>query len=232
MLAGMAAWIANVAIGADKKEMRGCNKSRPTNVLMFVAPNVTDHNADRARLTQWVHDHGGAVLGFISALVRDRHVAEDLLQEVFCRAWENRGRYQELGRERGYLLRIADRLVRDRARGSRGAACFSAGSLDAPSAEWMEPADETELPLAMLARLEAERELRSALDLLSDAQQRTLLLRYYGDLEFHEIAEQLGCAVGTALSHARRGLLTLRKLLAKEPCCKNRDTPAATSSDR
>ena len=43
-------------------------------------------------LTRWVRDHGQAVQGFLQALVRDSDVAEDLLQEVFCRAWQARDR--------------------------------------------------------------------------------------------------------------------------------------------
>jgi DNA-directed RNA polymerase specialized sigma24 family protein len=40
-----------------------------------------------------------------------------------------------------------------------------------------------------------------------------LLLRYYGDLDFAVIAEIMGC-LNTVLSHGRRGLLALRKILA------------------
>ena len=48
---------------------------------------------------------------------------------------------------------------------------------------------------------------------LSPLQQRVLLLRYYGQLSFAEIAEIIGCPLNTALSHCRRGLEALRTRL-------------------
>ena len=56
-------------------------------------------------------------------------------------------------------------------------------------------------------------ELAAALNELTLAQRRVLLLRYFGELSFEEIAGTLGCPLGTALSHCRRGLAALRKLL-------------------
>jgi DNA-directed RNA polymerase specialized sigma24 family protein len=43
-----------------------------------------------------------------------------------------------------------------------------------------------------------------------------LLLRFYGQMSFVEIAEEIGCPLGTTLSHCRRGLETLRTLLVGE----------------
>lgn len=53
----------------------------------------------RELISRWVRDHGPSVLGYLTALVRDVHRAEDLLQDVFCRAWEARHRYMDQGRE-------------------------------------------------------------------------------------------------------------------------------------
>ena len=64
--------------------------------------------------------------------------------------------------------------------------------------------------------VETQRLLAAALEALSEPQRRTLLLRYYGNLEFNEIAEQLGSPLNTVLSHNRRGLLALRQLLAEK----------------
>jgi len=162
----------------------------------------------REQLTRWVRDHGQAVQGFLQALVRDRDVAEDLLQEVFCRAWQARDRYADAGKERSYLLRIADRLACDRARRPRRERVLGA-------TEWqqIEPAGVESPPWEGLARTETCRQLASALDALSEAQRRTLLLRFYGDLEFSEIAQALNCPLNTVLSHNRRGLMALRQLL-------------------
>src|SRR5438876_370067 len=75
--------------------------------------------ADRSgaeRIARWVAEHSRAVRGYLLGMVQRPDVADDLLQEVFERAWKARERYRDEGHERAYLLRIADRLVVDRSR--------------------------------------------------------------------------------------------------------------------
>lgn len=165
----------------------------------------------RERMTQWVRDHGRSVLGYLTGLVRNRSVAEDLLQEVFCRAWQARHRYTDSGHERAYLLRIADRLACDRARRPRREVHIAAD-------DWrqVEPADGESDPWQTVCRREAEQQLAAALSELTEPQRRTLLLRYYGDLDFAEIAATLELPLNTVLSHNRRGLMALKRLLAQQ----------------
>jgi RNA polymerase sigma-70 factor (ECF subfamily) len=140
--------------------------------------------------------------------VRRADVADDLLQEVFQRAWQARDRYEDQGYERAFLLRIADRLVIDKSRRSRREV-----NLDETTWHDVEPAVEADSPLDELHTAETNQELTAALDQLSLNQRRVLLLRYFGDLSFEQIAAELDCPLGTALSHCRRGLQAMRKLL-------------------
>jgi RNA polymerase sigma-70 factor (ECF subfamily) len=168
-------------------------------------------NDEGELLTVWVRKHGAAVLGFLTGMVRQRALAEDLLQEVFCRAWQARGRYCDTGRERAYLLRIADRLACDHARRrKRDPMRSTTGS------ELVEQPGRDSPPWERMAQAEMQRLLAAALDSLSEPQRRTLLLRYYGNFEFNEIAEMLGSPINTVLSHNRRGLSALRQLLAEK----------------
>ena len=48
---------------------------------------------------------------------------------------------------------------------------------------------------------ETSRELHCAMGTLSDQQKRTLLLRYFGNLAFSEIADIMGTPLNTVLSH-------------------------------
>ena len=168
-------------------------------------------NDEREQLTRWVRQHGGAVLGYLSGLVRHRALAEDLMQEVFCRAWQARGRYRDAGCERAYLLRIADRLACDHLRRRRRET-----PLDGEPSELAERAGRENPPWLRLDQAETRQLLASALDALSEPQRRTLLLRYYGNLDFGQIAELLGAPLNTVLSHNRRGLTALRQLLAEK----------------
>lgn len=179
--------------------------------LLASEPTANADRAARERLRGWLAEHGPAVRGFLAVSLRQlglpRDMADDLLQEVFARAWQARTRYQEDGRARGYLLQIADRLVIDAARRGRSvvakAAWLGGFDLPAPQAE----------PAAALDREESSQRLHAALATLSEPQRRTLLLRYFGDLPFAEIATTLGLPLNTVLSHCRRGLLALKILM-------------------
>lgn len=165
------------------------------------------------RIARWVAEHSRAVRGYLLGMVRRPDVADDLLQEVFQRAWKARDRYRDEGHERAYLLRIADRLVVDRSR--RLAPNNTGHEINVDDQTWheVEPAARTAAPPDSLVQFETSAELTAAIDQLSPAQRRVLLLRFFGDLTFEEIAAALDCPLGTALSHCRRGLSTLRKLL-------------------
>jgi RNA polymerase sigma factor (sigma-70 family) len=160
------------------------------------------------RLARWVQEHAAAVRGYLLGLVRRSDVADDLLQEVFQRAWQARDRYQDQGYERAFLLRIADRLVIDKSRRSRR-------EINLDEATWheVEPAADSDSPLDDLHTAETNQELTAALDQLSLNQRRVLLMRYFSDLTFEQIAAELNCPLGTALSHCRRGLQAMRKML-------------------
>jgi RNA polymerase sigma-70 factor (ECF subfamily) len=160
------------------------------------------------RLARWVREHAAAVRGYLLGLVRRADQADDLLQDVFQRAWKARDRYEDRGTERAFLLRIADRLVIDKSRRARR-------EINVDDATWheVEPTASEESPLDDLNNAETKQELTAALDRLSFNQRRVLLLRYFSDMTFEEIAAELECPLGTALSHCRRGLSAMKKLL-------------------
>ncbi len=168
----------------------------------------SEHLSPDELLASWVREHSAAIRGYALALVRRQDVADDVLQEVFRRAWQVRDSFRRQGQDRAFLIRIADHLVCDRAR-------RMGRELNLDEAGWQvrEPTAEETDPAAIVQWREAEQDLTAALDQLSPGQRRVLLMRYFGGLEFAEIAEQLGCPLNTALSHCRRGLQTLRKLL-------------------
>jgi len=161
--------------------------------------------ADRQRLAEWVRQYGDGLHRYLRARVRDEHAAADLVQEVFYRAWRQRLQYEERDRSRSYLFAIADRAACDFLRRSR-----RFGSIND-----IEPDEECD-PAARLERSEGATIVREGLARLSEAQQRTLLLRFYGEMSFQDIAHTLGCPLGTVLSHCHRGLEKLRDVLAEE----------------
>jgi RNA polymerase sigma-70 factor, ECF subfamily len=168
----------------------------------------SEHQAEQ--FAAWVRDHSRAVRGYLFGIIRRVDVAEDLLQEVFRRAWQARTSYRENGHSRAYLLKIADRLICDRHRSAPREI-----TLDGENWKKHEPSSKDGDPHQALNLREEAVQLNEALQSLSTVQRRVLLLRYYGQMSFAEIAEEIGCPLSTALSHCRRGLETLRTLLAE-----------------
>jgi len=162
----------------------------------------------RERVARWVHQHGLAVRGYLRSLTGRHDLADDLTQEVFQRAWIARDRYVDRGQDRAYLLTIADRLVCDRFRRIERETV-----LDGDAWTALQPIAAEREPLERLMTLEAGGKVREALERLSPAQRRVLLLRFYGEMTFEQIAETMQCPLGTVLSHSRRGLLVLREML-------------------
>jgi RNA polymerase sigma-70 factor (ECF subfamily) len=169
--------------------------------------------AAQERLAQWVRDHAAAVRGFLLGMTRRADLADDLTQEVFERAWRARDQYRNEGHERAFLLTIADRVAIDHSRRRRAEI-----QLDDLAWRDIEPAGPLVAPLETLVSREASEELAAALSRLTPPQTRVLLLRYFGELTFEEIAAAMDCPLGTVLSHCRRGLIALKqKLTANFP---------------
>ncbi|MEV7390807.1 MULTISPECIES: SigE family RNA polymerase sigma factor [unclassified Streptomyces] len=131
----------------------------------------------------------------------DRHRAEDLLQESLVKLWFVWPKIADEAPEayvRKVLARAAARSARRRWWGER------------PVEELPEVAAAGDMSaiVAERSRLEA------ALALLTPRQRAAVVLRYYQDLPDRQVAEVLGCPVGTARSHAARGVARLRELLS------------------
>jgi RNA polymerase sigma-70 factor, ECF subfamily len=171
---------------------------------------MPDDHGHQDRFAGWVREHGSAVRGFLLALVRRGDVADDLCQEVFCRAWQARERYADQGKARAYLLQIAHRLVVDRGRKHDPQTNLSdeTWSIHEPASQTPEPSQAAMLSEQVVL-------LHAALDRLAPMQQKVLLLRYYGQMDFQQIADTLQTPLNTALSHCRRGLETLRRMLVE-----------------
>lgn len=64
--------------------------------------------------TRAFDDHAHALLGFAVNALRDRHLAEDCLQETFVRAWRARDRFDsDRATERTWLFAIARNVIAD-----------------------------------------------------------------------------------------------------------------------
>ncbi|MEU6481765.1 SigE family RNA polymerase sigma factor [Streptomyces sp. NPDC047017] len=131
----------------------------------------------------------------------DRHRAEDLVQESLVKLWFVWPKVAEEAPEayvRTVMVRAAARSARRRWWGERP----------------VEQLPETPVTGDVSATVAERSRLEAALALLPARQRAAVVLRYYQDLSERQVADTLGCPVGTARSHTARGVARLRQLLA------------------
>src|SRR2546421_286488 len=62
---------------------------------------------------------------------------------------------------------------------------------------------------------ELDRRLHDAIAKLPEGQRQVLLMRYYGNLKFVEIARMLGCPLNTALGRMHKATIKLRQMMSE-----------------
>jgi RNA polymerase sigma-70 factor (sigma-E family) len=134
------------------------------------------------------------LLGLAFALTGNEHDAWDLVQEALVRVGMRWGRLAEEN-PGGYARTTLVRLNIDRGRRLRRE--LLPGRLP-----------DREAPVELVREMDPW--LLSALAELTPQQRAAVVLRVLEDLDHAEIAQRLGCSVGTARSHLSRGLSTMR----------------------
>ena len=147
-----------------------------------------------------------AIYGFIFTRVDGGMVAEDLTSQVFLKAWENIGRFQEHGGSfRAWLFRIARNTIIDHYRTTRPCACLD---LLLPN----EPDPDGNVEAYFEVQVEEE-ELVEAIAQLTDEQRRAICLKFLEGRPNHEVARAMGKQTGAVRALQMRGLQTLAKIL-------------------
>lgn len=151
----------------------------------------------------------------IYLIVKDRYVAEDLMQEAYIKAIDvmKSGRYNEEGKFLPWILRIAHNMAIDYFRKEKRypTIVLEDGSKVFNSFEFAEDSVED-----MQLKADQVANVRELIKKLPDEQREVLVMRHYEDLSFQEIADQTGVSINTALGRMRYALINLRKMLNKQ----------------
>ena len=142
--------------------------------------------------------------------LRNVQDAEDVVQEVFARAFAERSKRKKVLQAKPYLYRMVANTCTDllRKRKRRGISLEEIGSAKLRD-KGKNPSEEA------TAAEEAQR-AEALLAHLPQAQAETFRLRVFEELQLSEIAEVLGCSINTVCSRLRYGFKKLRKILARE----------------
>jgi RNA polymerase sigma-70 factor (ECF subfamily) len=156
------------------------------------------------------------VFSMIYNMVHSEQDAWDLAQDSFLKAWKSIGRFRGQSSFYTWIYRIVMNVTIDWLRKKKikgGDAEFD----DAIQLREIDPASKTvpkteALPHQLMERDEIRARIDNAIGQLSPEHRAVILMKEVDDMQYHEIAETLGCSIGTVMSrlfYARKKLQNL-----------------------
>ncbi len=153
------------------------------------------------------------VYSYIYYSVKNQELAEDLFQDVFVKIVVRlrSGQYQESGKFYSWVMRVAHNLIIDHFRKTNDDKVVSndEGEQDLfndPSLAVNENREQEMIKEQMI------KDIKVLIAKLPESQRQVLLMRYYEDMSFKEIAQKTNCSINTALGRMRYALLNLKKM--------------------
>ncbi len=156
--------------------------------------------------------HRTNVYSYIYFIVRNRELAEDIFQETFVKAiiTIKQGRYTENGKFRAWISRIAHNLIIDNFRQEKNEQTVSNDDCEVDLFNNSKLSDGTIED--MMVKEQILSDVKRLIEYLPDNQKEVLVLRYYQDLSFKEIADITGVSINTALGRMRYAILNMRRM--------------------
>lgn len=157
------------------------------------------------------------LIAFVARSLGDRGRAEEVVQDVFVRAYRalagyDRARRREL-RVRPWLYAISVNLTRNAVRGRQLSLVpleYEDGAVRSIAA------DRAPTPEAQAVQADDWKRVAAAIAALSPRIRPAFVLRYIEELSYDEIAEALAQPVGTVKASAHRGLMAVRDALESD----------------
>lgn len=153
---------------------------------------------DARLLEQLFQSYYGQVYAYCYRHTGHRETAQDLTQETFLRVVQSLDQYREYGKFANYLYVVAGNLCRDY---YRKKPCY-------PLADY-----ERQSLIRETERVEERLAVRQALAELEGEVREAVILRFYQQLRYQDIARILGITVSTAKYRVKQGTRQLSALL-------------------
>ena len=171
---------------------------------------------DRSAISSLIEEYSRRVRDYIRMMVKDTDLADDIFQETFIKAVRviDEGRYVDNDKFLSWVLRIAHNRVLDHFRASNTTTLINESHAGYNVLGTMRYAERT-VEEDIVADQSAQ-EVRELVELLPAEQREVVMLRYYSELSFKEIAEQTGVSINTALGRMRYALINLRKMMREK----------------
>ena len=161
-----------------------------------------DKKLDEMELQSMLEAYGNDILRLCTLYLKDRHLAEDALQETFIKVWQKYHTYLGQANEKTWIMRIAINVCKNYLRTA-----------------WIKRNSVVQIEDVVIASQCQYRHIEESVDLLNailtlkEKYRVVLLLYYYQEFTVKEIAEILDKKQSTVLSLMKRGREQLKQKL-------------------
>ena len=153
------------------------------------------------------------IYSYIFYTVKDNDLTEDIFQETFVKVITTikQGRYIETGKFSSWVTRIAHNLIIDHYRQERNENLVSNDDNEEKDIFNRKELSEGTIEDSLITR-QIHADIRRLVAALPDNQREVLIIRYYKNMSFKEIADATQVSINTALGRMRYALLNIRKM--------------------
>lgn len=159
------------------------------------------HGDEKAFETLY-HEYSSEIFNYVLKVLGNRDLAEEVLEETFVRLF--RSDLEETGKLKNWLYRVVTHLSYRLMRLKKRELCGS----EAHPERMRSPSHEE----GVLSRVQIQRALMK----IPEKQRTVIVLKFYQGCTYAEIAEILGCPLGTVKTRMHGGLKRLKQSLAKD----------------
>lgn len=161
---------------------------------------------------QLLDKYQSKIYSYIYYAVHDEDAANDIFQETFVKVLTSiqDRKYVPSGKFQAWVTRIAHNIIMDSYRQTPGEELIIMDDEEENRHFAYEPIDScfetTQIAQQTLSEVE------KLYKMLPKAQSEIIFMRFYQDLSFKEIADELGISINTALGRVRYALINIRKI--------------------
>ncbi|WP_293872240.1 sigma-70 family RNA polymerase sigma factor [Flavobacterium sp.] len=172
-------------------------------------------DGDENSLSILINRHQSKIYSYIYSKISDRDLTEDIFQETFFKVihtLKSKKYYSEEGKFLSWVLRIASNLIIDKFRNDKKAYF----QRDTDELLIFSRIKDSSMTIENeLIKKQVDMDLKNIIQQLPHDQKEVILMRYYSDMSFKEIADITGVSVNTTLGRMRYAITNLRKVIEK-----------------
>jgi len=163
-------------------------------------------NGDESAFCELYKRYSGPIFYYLLRLIHEKKDAEDLLQEVFLAVWKGARNFRGQSQVKTWLYRIAHHQAISWLRRHKEVAPF----------DDLFETDRRDGPEEVVSGHWLSDQIQEALDALSSKQREVIELTFIHRMSYTEIAEIMGCPVGTIKSRMSYALRMLNDMVKSD----------------